>query len=97
MSADAADARWQRMNAGGEGWIRIADIGDRALMLTTDQRIQLLAVALTELAVYQALVMVHGSEHGARRFAEAGGHVRFRDDGEPVISLAAAEMKGKRS
>lgn len=60
-------------------WVRIADLsGD-------PDCIELLAVALEELGVARALVMMHGQERGARRYVEAGGRVRFDDDGEPVI------------
>jgi hypothetical protein len=44
-----------------------------------------LAVLLTELALAQALVIIHGPARGARRYIEAGGHVRF--DGDEVVLL----------
>jgi hypothetical protein len=42
-------------------------------------------MALEELGVAQALVMMHGREHGAEVYAAHGGRVRFDDDGEPVV------------
>lgn len=56
-------------------FVRIADVHSP----------DLLAVAMEELAVAQALVIVHGQERGARRYAEIGGRVRFDRDGEPGI------------
>jgi len=52
---------------------------------TADQMLRITEVAFEELAIAQALVMMHGQERGARRYAELGGHVRFDEAGEPVV------------
>jgi len=40
---------------------------------------------MTDLAIAQTFVMMHGKERGAARYIEAGGRVRFDDFGEPII------------
>jgi hypothetical protein len=60
-------------------WVRIANLSSRP------ERVELLATAMEELALAQALVLVHGEQRGAKRYIEAGGRVRFDDFGEPVI------------
>ena len=66
----------------GGRWIKIADIPRSGL--PAGQMIELVATALEEFAVAQALVICHGPERGPARYIEMGGHVRF-SDGEPVI------------
>lgn len=61
-------------------WIRITDIPERA-----QDPIDLIAVALEELAICEALVLIHGPERGVARYHEAGGHVRKDEQGEVVI------------
>lgn len=62
-----------------DGWVRIADVKD-------DPRcIDLIAIAMEELAVVQALVMMHGQDAATRKYVEMGGHIRFDTDGEPII------------
>lgn len=65
--------------------IRIVRIADIVEQLPADEVIAALAMAMEELAIAQALVIVHGQEHGARRYVEAGGHVRFDAEGEPCL------------
>lgn len=89
-----------RLDAGDRNdWIAIAQIAQPSLNLTPDQRISLLATAIEELGIFQGLMIIHGIEHAAQLYREAGGHIRFSSAGEPMISLAAAglEEKGKRS
>jgi hypothetical protein len=64
-------------------WIKIADIPRSGL--PADQQLKLVATALEELAVAQALVMVHGPERGLARYAAIGGRVLPGADGAPVI------------
>jgi hypothetical protein len=60
-------------------WVRISELaGD-------PQWAELLATAITDLAMAQALVMIHGQERGLARYLAGGGRVRFDADGEPVI------------
>ena len=60
-------------------WVLIQDIARQK------DPIGLLARAMTELAVAEGLVLIHGREHGARRYLEIGGTVRMSDLGEPMI------------
>lgn len=60
-------------------WVRLADISSRP------DPAELLAAAMQELALASALVLIHGEQRGAQRYLEAGGRVRFDDEGEPVI------------
>jgi hypothetical protein len=65
------------------GWIRIRDIPGSDL--AAGRKIALVAMALEELGVAQALVMMHGRDRGAEVYAAHGSCVRFDDDGEPVV------------
>lgn len=44
-----------------------------------------LAIAMEELAIAQALVIVHGPEHGAKKYLDTGGRVRFDAKGQPTL------------
>jgi hypothetical protein len=61
------------------GWVLIKDIA------RAKDPVELLARAMTELAVAESLTLIHGKEYAARRYAEIGGTVRFTDLGEPMI------------
>jgi hypothetical protein len=61
-------------------WVRISDLHRVGAQATS-----LLATTMTDLAVAQSLVLIHGKERGIARYIEAGGRVRFDGDGEPVI------------
>jgi len=63
--------------------IPLKEIGSHPA-LTNDERITAVAIMLEETAVMQALVMIHGKEHGARKYIEYGGHIRFVAD-EPCL------------
>lgn len=67
------------MSTRGAGPVRMRDLGREP------DAIELLATAMEELAVAQALVMIHGEARGLLRYREAGGRVWFDADGEPVI------------
>lgn len=69
-------------------WIRIGDLG-KVEGLTAEHQIHLLATAMEESALAQALVLIHGTRAGLERYITTGGCVRFDDDGEPVIWSAA--------
>jgi hypothetical protein len=43
------------------------------------------AIAMEEVALAEALVIIHGKERAARLYIERGGHIRFDSDGDPVI------------
>jgi hypothetical protein len=77
--------------AAPDGWVRVQDIARAGL--TADQVIHLMAMALEELGVIRGLILVHGVERGTDRYVEAGGHMRFSDDGEPILPLWAAGEK----
>jgi hypothetical protein len=60
--------------------------------LPADEKIAVLAMAMTELALAQALIGMHGQVRGARDYIDHGGHVRFDDDGEPVVLWCRAYL-----
>ena len=64
--------------------------------LSPNDALTAVAVAIEELGMAQALCIVHGRDRGVKRFVEAGGHIRFDDDGKPVIlwTSALAERAG---
>jgi hypothetical protein len=64
-------------------WVRIANLSSRP------DWAELLATAMEELAMAQALVLIDGEQGGAKRYVQAGGRVRFDADGEPVIWVAS--------
>jgi len=65
-------------------WIPVGDIAS-VPGLAPEQRVALLAAALEELAVAEALIMIHGPVRGLTRYAELGGHVRVDPRGSAVI------------
>jgi hypothetical protein len=73
------------MSAGPGEWLRIIDIPGSGL--PAEAQIRLVTLALEELGAAMGLVMIHGPERGARRYAEAGGHIRFGADGEPMVQV----------
>jgi hypothetical protein len=75
---NASDWRRSRVT-----WVRLADVSSRS------DWAELLATAMEELAIAWALVMIHGDQRGAKQYIQAGGRVRFDDDGEPVIWAAS--------
>jgi hypothetical protein len=64
--------------------------------LTADQMIESAAIALQELGIAEALVMVHGPDRGLRRYFEAGGHMRFTSWGDPYVPVLAPK-RGRRA
>lgn len=65
-------------------WVRITELGHTPGKAKQD--INLLATAMTELAIVQALKIVHHSDaYVQKRYIEMGGHIRFNEAGEPVI------------
>jgi hypothetical protein len=74
-------------------WVRLSDL----TKLPAQEAIDLLAQALEEWALAQALVVVHGPEIGWDRYVERGGHVRQDVDSEPVIWRARRERSPGRS
>jgi hypothetical protein len=65
--------------------IRIADLSDE---LRGEELLSAVAMAMEELCLVQALILIHGHERGVERYVEAGGHVRFDDEREPVLLWA---------
>ena len=70
------------------GWVRIRQICEAGL--AADQVAELVAVAITELGIAEALVMMHGRVRGTQLYVAHGGHVRFDEDGEPCLPLPLA-------
>jgi hypothetical protein len=65
--------------------VRPIRLSDLVTELPPDDAFTAVAVAMEELALAQALVIIHGKERAARLYLERGGHIRFDADGEPVI------------
>ena len=55
--------------------------------LTPDQVAAATELAITELALASALVMIHGQEAGARRYYETGGLVMTDAEGSPWVPV----------
>jgi hypothetical protein len=64
--------------------VRIVNIASEP-GLKPKERIELLALAMQELALMQSLVIIHGPDRAAALYIQRGGHIRFDDFGEPVI------------
>ena len=64
---------------------RAIPIGRITDELDSEDALSAVSLALQELCVAQALVMIHGQSHGAEVYKMHGGHVRFNEKGEPVI------------
>jgi hypothetical protein len=73
-------------------YVRIDSIGKAGL--SAEQMIECALVALAELAVAEALALVHGPERGLRRYFEAGGQVRFTSWGDPYVPVFAPRRRG---
>lgn len=52
---------------------------------SAEQKLAITTIALEELCMAQALVMIHGTQRAGQRYVEVGGHVRFDDLGNPVV------------
>lgn len=64
--------------------------------LTPDQVLAATELAVTELALVQSLVMIHGREAGARRYYEAGGLVMTDAQGSPWVPVTPGGVKISR-
>lgn len=64
---------------------RVIPVSRLTIELSPTDAVLALAVLMQELALAEALVIIHGPERGARRYIEAGGHIRF--DGDEVVLL----------
>lgn len=78
----------------GDGWVRLADLPDADL--PGDVKIGLVAVAIEELAIVEALRMVHGEDRGVIMYLERGGCVYpdLERDGDPMILVYAHTRAG---
>jgi hypothetical protein len=74
-------------------YVRIDSIGRHGL--SADQMLDAAATALLELGLAAALQMVHGEEHGLRRYFETGGSIRFTSWGDPYVPVFAPERRRK--
>lgn len=61
-------------------WIRLEDITRRG-----KDPIALVATSLEELAITEAMTIIHGKEAGLLRYREVRGRVWFNRIGQPVI------------
>lgn len=77
-------------HSGGKKYVWTHTLGVRAIRISsvTDlpraECTSAIALAMEELAIAQALAMVHGRDRAAAIYEERGGHVRFYK-GEPVL------------
>ena len=67
-------------------WVRLAGIA-REHQLTADEKIGVLARALTELGIAHGLVLIHGPERGEERYALTRGLVRFDPAGDVWVRV----------
>ena len=44
-----------------------------------------MAIALEEVCIAEALVLIHGPENGAAKYVQLGGRMRSDTDGAPVL------------
>jgi hypothetical protein len=65
-------------------WVRVSQISSSGL--TADQMLRAIEMAITELALAQALWMIHGSRW-PEVYKARGGHIRFDDAGEPCVPV----------
>jgi hypothetical protein len=65
--------------------VRVIPMSELLDQLSPDDALTAVAVALEELALMEALTMIHGRARAAQVYVERGGHVRFDDNGEPVL------------
>lgn len=61
-------------------WVRLEDISKPDCGLSVDERISVLATALTELGIAQGLVLIHGPERGIERYEQLRGLVRADEE-----------------
>jgi hypothetical protein len=61
--------------------------------LPPEIKLHLTSIMITEWAIAQALIMVHGEEAGLRRYWQLGGHVHPGADKEPWIHYTEAEAR----
>jgi hypothetical protein len=62
--------------------IRLTAIAEE---IDADAAVVATAMALEDLAIVTALVMIHGKEHGYQKYIDTGGRMRFDEEGELVI------------
>jgi hypothetical protein len=75
-------------------YVRVDSIPQHGL--SAEQMIDATVIALQELGIAEALVMVHGPERGLRRYFEAGGHMRFTSWGDPYVPVLAPKRQRAR-
>jgi hypothetical protein len=77
-------------------WYRIKDIANDDLGLKAEDRINVIAMAMNEWAIYKALVIIHGDRAAQQRYIDMGGHVRFDDDDEPCVWYVPKKVRPTR-
>jgi hypothetical protein len=71
--------------------IPVGEIMDR---LPFPENIDAMAIALEEVCIAHAMVVIHGREHGPAKYIDLGGRMRSDDNGYPVL-LWNPEMKSR--
>jgi hypothetical protein len=64
--------------------------------LSADQMIDAVALSMTEYALAEALVMVHGPRYGIQRYLEMGGCIRWTPWGAVFVPVFAPK-RGRRA
>lgn len=75
-------------------YVRVDAIGQAGL--SAGQMLEALDLSLRELAIAEALCLVHGREAGMARYFEMGGSVRFTSWGDPYVPVRPARRKRLR-
>jgi hypothetical protein len=70
--------------------VRAIPIKDIAKELSGEEALAAAAMAMEEVALAEALAIIHGKARAAELYVERGGHVRFDENGEPVLLWKAA-------
>jgi hypothetical protein len=65
--------------------------------LSADQMIDATILAMTELAVAEALILVHGTRRGIERYQERGGCVRWTPWGMVFVPVFAPKRRRRSS
>jgi hypothetical protein len=63
--------------------------------LSAEQMIDATVLAMTEYAVAEALVMVHGVRRGIERYLEAGGCIRWTPWGAVFVPVYAPKRRSR--
>jgi hypothetical protein len=66
-------------------YVRVDSLGQHGL--SASQMLEAAEMATLELGLAEGLQLVHGKDHGLRRYFETGGHIRFTSWGDPYVPV----------